>query len=163
MNQKKICLLGSFCVGKTSLIRRYAYSEFSDRYLTTVGVKVDKKTLTVDKRELDLLVWDIHGEDRFQSIRPAFIRGSAGYLLVVDGTRRGTVAEALCVKEEADRILGDVPYVVILNKADLLGQWEITAEDIASLGAENVFASAKTGERVNDAFQMLASAILSKE
>ncbi|MGL5074895.1 MAG: Rab family GTPase, partial [Waterburya sp.] len=44
---KKICLLGDFNVGKTSLIRRFVEDKFSDQYLSTVGVKVSRKSIDI--------------------------------------------------------------------------------------------------------------------
>ena len=63
MFQKKVCVLGAFGVGKTSLVRRYVQSIFSDAYLTTVGVKIDKKNLNVGETPVTLILWDIAGED----------------------------------------------------------------------------------------------------
>lgn len=59
--QKKICMLGGFSVGKTSLVRRYVHSVFSDAYLTTVGVKIDKKIVTLPDRTVNLILWDLAG------------------------------------------------------------------------------------------------------
>jgi small GTP-binding protein len=87
MMQKKICMLGAFAVGKTSLVARFVESIFSDRYHTTVGVKIEKKTLQVSGQQWNLIVWDLAGEDEFMQIRMSYLRGSSGYLLVADGTR----------------------------------------------------------------------------
>ena len=87
MIQKKICMLGAFAVGKTSLVQRFVKSLFSDRYLTTVGVKIDKKIVTVGDTEVSLVLWDLAGEDEFQSVQTSYLRGASGYLLVIDGTR----------------------------------------------------------------------------
>jgi GTPase SAR1 family protein len=57
--QKKICMLGGFSVGKTSLVKRYVASIFSESYLTTVGVKIDKKTVTLGERVVHLILWRI--------------------------------------------------------------------------------------------------------
>jgi small GTP-binding protein len=89
--QKKICLLGAFGVGKTSLTRRYVDSIFSDTYLTTVGVKIDKKAVRVGANDVNLLIWDIAGEDDVSAVRTSYLRGAAGYLLVVDVTRAQTL------------------------------------------------------------------------
>ena len=88
MIQKKICLLGGFGVGKTSLVSRFVHSIFSDKYLTTVGVKIDKKRVDLGSQQVDLVIWDIYGEDDFQKVRMSYLRGASGYLLVADGTRR---------------------------------------------------------------------------
>lgn len=94
MLQKKICMLGFFGVGKTSLVRRYVSSVFSDTYLTTVGVKIDKKTVTVREQTLNMLLWDIAGADDISALRTSYLRGAAGYLLVADGTRPETLEAA---------------------------------------------------------------------
>jgi GTPase SAR1 family protein len=78
MIQKKVCMLGSFSVGKTSLVRRFVESMFSDAYLTTVGVKIDKKPLQVEGNDLTLMLWDIYGEDDFQKMRMSYLRGARG-------------------------------------------------------------------------------------
>jgi len=103
MIQKKICMLGSFAVGKTSLVSRYVTSIFSDKYLSTVGVKVDKKVITVAEEEVTLVLWDLYGEDGFQTVQKSYLRGAAGYLLVVDGTRFETFAAARELQKMAAR------------------------------------------------------------
>lgn len=165
MIQKKVCMLGSFSVGKTSLVRRFVESLFSDAYLTTVGVKIDKKPLQVDGNDLTLMLWDIYGEDDFQKLRMSYLRGASGFLLVVDGTRRASLDKVLSIKEEADKALGPVHSVVALNKCDLVDQWEIDAEkekELSSRSWSTIRTSAKTGEGVEEAFTALARAMLRK-
>jgi len=89
--QKKICMLGGFSVGKTSLVKRYVQSVFSETYLTTVGVKIDKKTVDLPERSVNLILWDLAGEDDIGSLRITYLRGAAGYVLVADGTRPATL------------------------------------------------------------------------
>src|SRR5580700_10653949 len=105
MLQKKICMLGSFSVGKTSLVRRFVESIFSDRYLTTVGVKIDKKVVQVNGQDVTVMLWDLYGEDEFQKIRMSYLRGASGYLLVADGTRLATLEKTIAIKEEAEKAL----------------------------------------------------------
>jgi len=111
MIQKKICMLGASAVGKTSLVSRFVRSLFSDKYHTTVGVKVDKKTVALGQEQMDLLLWDLYGEDEFQKIRTSYLRGSAGYVLVVDGTRRETLEKAVVLQNRTEETLGKVPFV----------------------------------------------------
>jgi small GTP-binding protein len=164
MLQKKVCMLGSFSVGKTSLVRRFVENVYSDKYLTTVGVKVDKKVLQTSGQDLTLMLWDIYGEDQFQSLRMSYLRGASGYLLVVDGTRRPTLDKAVAIKEEAAKALGPVRFVLVLNKCDLTEQWEIEPEkesELVGRGWSVIRTSAKTGEGVELAFETLARAMLS--
>jgi small GTP-binding protein len=115
--QKKICMLGGFAVGKTSLVSRFVHSVFSDKYLTTVGVKIEKKTVDLATEKLDLMIWDLYGEDDFQKVRTSYLRGSSGFLLVADGTRRSTLATAIALQETAERAVGRVPFLLLVNRA----------------------------------------------
>lgn len=163
MLQKKICMLGFFGVGKTSLVQRYVCSVFSDTYLTTVGVKIDKKTVTVREQTLNLLLWDIAGADDVSALRTIYLRGAAGYLLVADGTRPETLEAAQSLQGQVVSELGPVPFVVLLNKHDLAGEWRISEHDVVELtgaGWTVYTTSARTGEGVEAAFQTLAECIL---
>lgn len=160
MLQKKICLLGAFGVGKTSLIRRYVDSIFSDAYLTTVGVKIDKKVLIVGTEEIALILWDIAGEDEIAAVRVSYLRGAAGYLLVVDGTRPETLDTAESIQKRITAEIGAVPFFVLLNKADLVEDWALPPERIEVLEAAGwTFrrTSAKTGDSVEETFAALAA------
>jgi len=163
MLQKKICMLGSFAVGKTSLVRRYVESIYSDVYHTTVGVKIDKKTVQHGQQEVTLVLWDLYGEDEFQKMRWSYVKGASGYLLVADGTRRLTVEKAMQLEEGVRQAVGSLPFIFVLNKADLSPAWEIDAkvEDELTVKGWNVMrASAKTGENVEAAFQKLTAKML---
>jgi small GTP-binding protein len=163
MIQKKVCMLGAFAVGKTSLVTRFVTSLFSDKYLTTVGVKINKKTVQVKDQDIDLLLWDIYGEDDFQKLRISYLRGASGYLLIVDGTRRSTLEKALQLQHSVEASLGQVPFVVVLNKADLTSEWEIDDPAIAGLAARGwtlIKGSAKTGLGVEEMFLTLVDKML---
>ncbi len=163
MIEKKICMLGAFAVGKTSLVRRLVTSCFSEQYHTTIGVTVDKKSLAVDGTPLTLVLWDLYGEDEFQKLRRSYLRGSSGYLLVLDGMRRATLDIALHIQQSVADTLGPVPFVVLINKHDRRGEWEITDDDLARLaqrGWSFLTSSAKTGQGVEEAFTTLARAML---
>jgi small GTP-binding protein len=159
--QKKICLLGAFGVGKTSLTRRFVASIFSDAYLTTVGVKIDKKAIAVGDTTVNLLIWDIAGEDDVSAVRTSYLRGAAGYLLIVDVTRAQTLTVARAIRERVVAEVGDIPFLCLLNKTDV-AEWDIADAHIADLDAQgwNVRrTSAKTGEGVESAFSDLAQRI----
>jgi small GTP-binding protein len=159
MLQKKICMLGAFAVGKTSLVSRLARNLFSDKYLTTIGVRIDKKSLTLGEQEVNLIVWDLYGEDEFLKIRTSYLRGAAGYLLVVDGTRCATLETAVRLQRTAEETVGTVPFVLALNKCDLTDEWDFTEDVLAALADKQwrvIRTSAKTGEGVEEAFLTLA-------
>ncbi len=147
MTQKKICLLGGFGVGKTSLVAQFVHSIFSDKYLTTIGVKIDKKSVNVGPTPVELVIWDIYGHDDFQKLRLSYLRGASGYLLVADGTRRATLDTVIELQRLAEEAVGRVPFVFAVNKADLRDQWQIDAAAIAErrrAGWHVVETSAKT-------------------
>jgi small GTP-binding protein len=165
MIQKKVCMLGSFSVGKTSLVRRFVDSIFDDKYHTTIGVKVDKKIVKTNGEDVTLVLWDIHGEDVYQKMRMSYLRGMSGYLLVADGTRRQTLEDALSLNERVVQEFGKIPSFLLLNKCDLRDQWEIEpSQESKLIGAGwNVFqTSAKTGDAVEKVFLQLAQAALDK-
>lgn len=157
--QKKICMLGGFAVGKTSLVKRFVASVFSETYLTTVGVKIDKKTVDLGERAVNLILWDVAGEDDISTVRMSYLRGSAGYVLVADGTRPSTLEVALSLRERVEAEYGRLPFVLLLNKNDLQEQWAIGAAELEGLrrGGWSVrSSSARTGDGVEDAFRELA-------
>jgi len=163
MMQKKVCMLGAFAVGKTSLVARYVKSVFSEKYLTTVGVKVDKKDVVVDDRHVSLMLWDISGQDDYQAVQQSYLRGTSGYLLVVDGTRRATLETVSKLQQVVESVAGPVPFVVVLNKADLSQEWQVDERGlmkIADRGWPIVRTSAKTGEGVEETFVKLTRAML---
>ena len=162
--QKKICMIGAFSVGKTSLVKRYVQSVFSEAYLTTVGVKIDKKAVNVSGRTMNLILWDVAGEDDISSLRMSYLRGAAGYVLVADGTRPSTLDVALSLRERVRTEYGPLPFVLLLNKHDLTDQWEISDAALAGLRDSGWWVrptSARTGEGVEDAFQHLAVSLVS--
>ncbi|HEU5219317.1 MAG TPA: Rab family GTPase [Gemmatimonadales bacterium] len=163
MIQKKICMVGVFGVGKTCLVQQFVHSIFSAKYHSTVGVKIDRKALTVDGTEVTLLLWDLAGRDGQEDISVSYLRGSHGILYVVDGTRRETFDQAFELHDLARDTIGDVPSAVALNKHDLTGEWVLTASDeerLAGLGWHAERTSAKTGMGVEASFGWLARAAL---
>ena len=163
MIQKKVCMLGGFAVGKTSLVARYVSSIFSEKYLSTVGVKVDKKTVSVDGQDVNLLVWDVYGQDEFQAVQSSYLRGASGYLLVADGTRPLTLETARALQKKAEDVVGAVPFLLVLNKSDLEHDWQVddrTLVRLADSGWQVVRTSAKTGAGVEEAFLKLSRDIM---
>ncbi len=162
MIQKKICMLGSFAVGKTSLVRRFVESIYSDKYHTTVGVKVDKKVVAVGADQITLLLWDLEGAETEHDLRKSYLRGAAGYLLVADGTRADTLDKAVTLQSRAQETIGAVPFLLLLNKSDLIATWSLDRNQLEVLKQrdwEVMDTSAKTGSGVEEAFLILAQKV----
>jgi small GTP-binding protein len=160
---KKVCMLGSFAVGKTSLVRRYVEGIYADTYQTTVGVKVVNKVVRVGDNEVTLVLWDLYGEDDFQKMRWSYLGGSSGYLLVADGTRAATMEKAEALEARARQEVGAIPFVLLINKSDRQAEWEVESgvEDaLLARGWEILHTSAKTGEGVEEAFAKLTGKML---
>src|SRR5262245_55791094 len=156
-------MLGATGVGKTSVTQRFVRSIFSEAYRTTIGVMIEKRRLWFDSFIVDLIIWDLSGEDEFQHINLSYIRGAGGLLVVIDGTRRDTAETALQLHERTREIVGEVPCVFALNKSDLAATWELDEASETGLlraGWPLVKTSAKTGAGVLDAFSALARAMM---
>src|ERR1700689_1309623 len=102
MLKKKICMLGYYGVGKTSLVSQFVNRLFADKYQTTVGVRIDKKAMDVEGHELTLMLWDVAGEEDDAPVNLKYVRGASGYLLVVDGRRRKTLDAALSIQQRVE-------------------------------------------------------------
>ncbi|MDR1922663.1 MAG: GTP-binding protein [Candidatus Adiutrix sp.] len=157
-------MLGSFGVGKTALVQQYVNSMFSDVYLSSVGVKISKKTVRTDGTSVDFALWDLEGQDDYGAVNISYLRGAAGFFLVADGVRGETLSVALSLRAKALDTLGaDTPHLLLVNKEDLKEKWEITDKVLDSLKAYGVrllLTSAKTGLNVNEAFTLLAKDML---
>ena len=128
---KKICMVGDFGVGKTSLIRRFVERQFNDKYLSTVGVKISRKTVELadvkqqDKLNVQLLIWDIEGHTKFKAIAPTYLQGAAGAVIVGDFSRQETLER---IPEHVQLFLSVNPkgfIVVAFNKADLVEEEKV--------------------------------------
>ncbi|MBV6522786.1 MAG: hypothetical protein MNPFHGCM_02936 [Gemmatimonadaceae bacterium] len=163
MVQKKICLVGVFGTGKTSLVQRFVQSIFAVKYHSTIGVKVDRKEVLVDRVGVNLLLWDLAGRDADQDISPSYLRGSHGVFYVADGTRPETVHELDDLRRLVTDAIGAVPSIAAINKADLAADWKFTPADEQALLARDfqvIHTSAGTGTGVDDAFNRLARFVL---
>jgi len=161
MLQKKICILGPTGAGKTSLIKQYVDGIFSEKYLTSIGVKVDKKVVHIQP-PVNLMIWDLEGIDKFCGFNPRYLRGASGIIIVAEQTRLSSLAEAMEILAlaKAER---DVPAILVINKVDLplAMNWD---DKILKNHAESFndlfFTSAKTGESVDELFAQIAKLVV---
>lgn len=158
---RKICLIGDFGVGKTSLIRRFVDRQFSDQYLSTVGVKISKKIF--EDKSLQLLIWDIEGQTKFKSISSSYFQGAKGAIIVGDATRRETLEQLTHHTEHFLSINPNSQIAIALNKSDLVDA-EMLETALERYDQSRIFAiyptSAKTGENVDRLFNQLADQLL---
>ncbi len=162
--QKKICVLGDFAIGKTSLIRRFVEGRFDESYLSTIGTHISRKPLTLAGQDLVLLIWDLAGGDKFSAVMASYYRGAAGALLVCDLTRSETLTTLERYAQEFWSVNPRTPYVVVGNKVDLVDQRTISDTELKTfaekLQAPWFTSSAKTGENVETIFATLGALML---
>jgi small GTP-binding protein len=160
---KKVCLLGDFAVGKTSLMRRFVYDLFSDKYISTIGVKVSRKTVAIpvaaDIVELTMMLWDLGGSEEFNRVRASYLRGAAGAVLVCDLARPRTLDSIRTYADELHGISPGARFILAANKCDLTDRQRLTREQIeaaaANVNAPYYLTSAKTGDEVETLFRHL--------
>jgi len=171
--KSKVCLVGEKTVGKTSLIRRFVLNMFDDRYVTTIGTKVSKKEVQILNADrdlalhIDMSVWDIMGEKGFrQLLKDSYFYGANAILAVADLTRDQTLEDLDDWIDNVFRVVGRVPVVVAVNKADLASEATFEEKDVAQFAeafdSKFLYTSAKTGQGVEQAFRVLGE-IVSRE
>ena len=160
MISKKVILTGSFGVGKTSLFNQFIYQQFSDKYLTTIGVKVNKKELTIGDEELSVLLWDIAGEVAQDKVPNSYFLGASGIIYVVDLSRPITFNNMVTDIALLKKLLNDATIMIVGNKKDLLSAEEL-AEVAQNLEVKLDFTtSAKTGENIDALFLELGKKLI---
>ncbi|MEM1318648.1 MAG: Rab family GTPase [Bacteroidota bacterium] len=160
MTSKKVILTGSFGVGKTSLFNQFIYNRFSEKYLTTIGVKVNKKVIEVDGSEVSILLWDIAGEVSQDKVPTSYFLGASGIIYVIDLTRPSTYKNIKSDIDYLNQIVKGGITKIVANKKDL-----VTVEQIEGIAQEivlpwDIVTSAKTGENVEELFQELGKGLL---
>ncbi len=158
---KKIILTGSFGVGKTSLFNRFIYNQFDEKYLTTIGVKVNKKVVFVDEKEVALMVWDIAGEVTQDKVPASYFLGTAGIIYVIDLSRPTTFVNIEADLNYLRQIQPRAVLYLVGNKRDLVGSEEQLNGLLAQISRPlHIVTSAKTGENVEQLFDAVAQAMI---
>ena len=170
----KVCLLGEPRVGKTSLIRKFVLNEFDERYLTTVGTNISKKSVQLSIPQagvlvdLDLVIWDIMGQREYRDLlTDRYFEGAQGLLAVADVTQKESLDAMYDWIDRADRIASQIPVVLAVNKADLVASTEEAERAARALAnafnGDFLMTSAKTGANVEKAFTRLATMIAARQ
>ncbi|MCB0518572.1 MAG: GTP-binding protein [Lewinellaceae bacterium] len=160
MVSKKIVLTGCFGVGKTSLFNRFLYQRFSEKYLTTIGVKVDKKVVEVDGRQISLLIWDIAGEVAQDKVPQSYFLGSSAIIYVFDLVRPSTWLNMKTDIEYLEELTKGVLVRIVGNKVDLTAPNDLLELKTKLPMPWNILTSAKTGENVDALFTDIGAALL---
>jgi small GTP-binding protein len=158
---KKMVVIGDGAVGKTSLIRRFVVGNFDDKYVATIGTKTTAKHLEIkidkEKSHLKLQIWDILGARSHSNIQKTAFKGADGAFLVLDLTRRETLYSFDLWLHSLFEVTGEIPVIVLANKNDL--EHDFNPDRLRELandyGLPYFLTSAKTGEKLEDAFNIL--------
>jgi small GTP-binding protein len=165
----KVCLIGDWGVGKTSLIRKFVLDQFDDKYIVTFGTKVSKKRIKFKKykdtvTDLNMVIWDIMGQDEFRTIQKNAYSGTHAALIVCDVTRKESLKNIKKWRDDIFSITKEIPVVVLANKADLQNKRKFKIEDLAKvasdINAKYFFTSAKTGQNVESAFRAIGKELI---
>ena len=164
IKQKKIILIGNFSVGKTSLIRRYVDNSFDDKYISTIGVKISKKSISIEDEEMLLLVWDIEGAlDKVRRVNKTYIKGAHAAIIVTDVTSE-EIEETINIHlNDLYDVTGEIPVMIAFNKIDKNENFQM---DITSLQNNypsligSCLTSAKNSLNVNTLFKLLANELV---
>lgn len=164
----KVCVVGDFAVGKTSVVERFVTNQFSEKYLSTVGVKIDTKEIEFPALALThkLVIWDVAGSEEFGPAEMAYLRGASGYIFVADGTRPATLKAVERLQSQIAEAHGPAPAVLLVNKRDLTADWDVSDERFDALATnfgDAYRTSAKTGDDVERAMTRLAELIIEND
>ncbi|MEO9952565.1 Rab family GTPase [Nonlabens sp.] len=159
MTSKKIVIVGSFGVGKTSLIRRFVDETFSEDYKVTIGVHILKKTVEIQENIVNLIIWDTEGTDDIEEIRKAYLLGTHGFIYVTDITRPKTYENLAAHKIYLNEQFGNVPIIAVGNKTDLLAKGSI-AQMKEEMDFLDLLISAKEGNNVQRLFERMAKMLI---
>jgi len=168
MVSKKIVLVGDFSTGKTSLIRRFVDNQFSDSYLSTIGVKISKKIISLEYETVQALIWDIEGGTPQKAVNTTYLVGAHGCILVADSIREETIDSIDSYIETVGRCAPKAAMILVLNKCDMLNEMEKEklrkqmADRFHSRIKHIFFTSAKTGEEVEAMFHTIAMLVSPK-
>jgi Ras-related protein Rab-7A len=173
----KIIIIGDLNVGKTSMINRYVYNSFSERYKATIGVDLFKKDLKYKNNKVSLQLWDTAGVERFQAVTPSFYRGSDACVLVFDLTNNKSfesleqwIDEFLIYANPQDP--DSFPFIILGNKSDLLDPNDVNniiinrsrIERFCKMKNIKYFSvSAKNNENIFSAFSYLINKLMKSD
>ncbi|CAD8194361.1 unnamed protein product [Paramecium octaurelia] len=152
----KFIVVGDQSVGKSSFVKQYSESIFIETHKPTIGVEFVKKMVVVDKRKVELQIWDTAGQEQFRSMIKSFYRGAAA-VFVLYGVNQRDSFEKLheWLHELQESAHEEIVKILVGNKSDL--ERDVSKKEAEKFMNDNNFSlffetSAKTGENVEKAF-----------
>jgi len=164
----KLVLIGDSCVGKSCLLIRFADDNFTENYITTIGVDFRFRTLPISKKTVKLQIWDTAGQERYRTITNAYYRGADGIIIVFDLTNKESFLHVQDWIKEVEKYSSESVVMLVLgNKCDLDAYREVTPEDIKEFTKETgltvLETSAKTSDHVDDAFLTITKNLMQQK
>lgn len=158
----KVIILGEMAVGKTSLVNKFAHDSFKKDYRPTLGISITEQhyhILGSENTKVEFIIWDLAGQRYFKRARKAYMQGAQAGFLVYDVTNEDSYYAVENWYREIRDEIGDVPFILVGNKIDLVEDRVISTEKgqemAKKLRCSYIETSAKTGENVPEAFQLL--------
>ncbi|MHA1409118.1 MAG: Rab family GTPase [Candidatus Odinarchaeia archaeon] len=162
----KLVVLGDEMVGKTSIIFRYTERRFLGDYKPTIGIDFSAKIVEIGKYNVDLIIWDLGGQEKYRILRKHYLEGARGCIIVYDKTRRKTFDNVENWYNDMKNNCGSIPCVLVGNKADLTDKTEVTTEEgeekAKKLGLNLIESSAKDGTKIDHIFKTITQMMVDK-
>ncbi|MHA1237976.1 MAG: Rab family GTPase [Candidatus Odinarchaeia archaeon] len=162
----KLVVLGDIQVGKTSLIFRYTDRRFLGEYKPTIGIDFSAKLVSLGKLNVDLVIWDLGGDEKYKILRRHYLDGARGCLLVYDISNKASFEHIETWFNDVRTYCGEIPCILIGNKVDLEDKRVVPTSEgeklAEKLGLKFMESSAKTGSNVDNAFKTLTELMVAK-
>ena len=160
----KILVIGESNVGKTSIILRYTDNEFKNSGISTCGVDVKCKYVSLDDLKIRLDIWDTAGQERFRGLAKNYFRGANASIgiLVYDIRRKESFESIKDYWYEQVKTSGEENMVfgVVGNKCDLFQEEKVSEDEgkkfAKEIGAVFQLTSCKENIGIDELFQQCA-------
>jgi len=159
----KIVVCGDPGVGKTSTILRLTDNAFMRTYVPTLGVSISERLMALGDKHVNLILWDIAGQSKFELMRRHFYKGTDAVILIFDLTNRTSFESVSNWFNDIKKYEKDLTGLIFGNKEDLLDERKIpTGEALKiaeTLNLEYIETSALTGKNIEQSFYKLAETL----
>ncbi len=167
----KISVVGDGAVGKTSLIKKYTKGNFEKDYIKTIGAQFSRFEKLIENDYVNLDFWDIAGQEDFDFLQPLYYKESKAsivvYSLEENELGKNSLKHIKNWVHNITKYCGNIPIILFANKIDLVEEKELNLRDIKNIVDKYNFigfslTSAKTGQGVDDAFNLIIQILYNK-